>query len=465
MRSDSACKPCAAKALLLTVALALGLATGLSAQATEALRTEALSDYEESVINDEQSLNLLGLSKESLRKRLAGKPPEEVKRTVASLAAALADARYHAPDPAAGPSKEILDPNGDFDAIPLNTEAGGFNARTVVRPKELDTYRREPGVFSLKRYVDQRGGVPTFNDAPIALRLEDLAASNVDVAFVGVPSDNGSGWRDAVNAPNVMRAAFQNYGTSGYDVYAGVDPLEVLTVADFGNLATDKMSIELTVGHVRDTIRGIADAGSIPFVVGGDHSVMYSTVAAMASKHGKGGFSVVQLDAHPEVKRDLDHTISDEQAVSALIRDGHLDGRQLIQVGIRGQEISKGDLAWLQSQGIRSHTMADVGRQGWDKVAAAVLADVAKGPGKVFVSFDASVLDPAYLKGAGRPAPNGLSIREASTLVHELCTRSEVVGFEMLDVAPYLDLSYESVYNANYIVNTCLAGIAARREK
>lgn len=465
MRSDSACKPRAAKTSLLAVALALGLASGPLAQAAEAVRLEALSTDEKRVIDDEQSLNLLGLSKQQLRKRLAGKPPQEVKRTVAALVAALSEARYHAPDPAAATSKEILDPAGDFDAVPLNTEAGDFNARTVLQPKELDTYRREPGVFSLKRYVDQRGGVPTFNDAPVALRVEDLVASKVDVAFVGVPSDNGSGWRDAVNAPNVMRAAFQNYATSGYDVYAGLDPLEVLTVADFGNLAIDKMSIELTVDHVRDMIRSIADAGTVPFVVGGDHSVMYSTVAAMAGKYGKGGFSVVQLDAHPEVKRELDHTLSDEQAVSALIRDGHLDGGRLIQVGTRGQETSKDDLAWLKSQGIRSHTMADVGRQGWDKVAAAVLADVAKGPDKVFVSFDASVLDPAYLKGAGRPAPNGLTIRETSALVRELCTRSEVVGLEILDVAPYLDLSYETAYNANYIANTCLAGIAARRAK
>ncbi|MEP4099329.1 arginase family protein, partial [Paraglaciecola sp.] len=73
------------------------------------------------------------------------------------------------------------------------------------------------------------------------------------------------------------------------------------------------------------------------------------------------------------------------------------------------------------------------------------------------------MLDVAYAPGAGRPIPGGLSIIQARTMVRRLCAETEVVGFEMLDVAPYLDTSYKTALNANYIMHACLTGIAMRK--
>ncbi len=55
-------------------------------------------------------------------------------------------------------------------------------------------------------------------------------------------------------------------------------------------------------------------------------------------------------------------------------------------------------------------------------------------------------------------------MREAVPLVRRLCAETDVVGFEMLDVSPYLDLSYATALNANYIMHSCLTGLAMKKK-
>lgn len=456
------------KGAVATVALALSLG-GLAPQAVFAApsaalqaKLDGLSPAQKAFIADPANLNLFGLTTEGLYKLLDARDAEGVKQSVADMMATLDAAHYQ---PAKGPVAdrkvpEPLDPDSDMGAVPLNPQAGNYNASTVLRPAILDEYQRDPGPFSLHRYMYEKGGIPTFAGAPVALRKEDLVAGKVDVAFVAAPIDFSSGWRDAVNAPNMLRAM---YGIGGFDIYAGIDPTRELTIADYGNLAVDRMSVEESIPHVRAMVAEMVDAGVVPFVVGGDHSVMLSTVAAMTDRFGLDNVSVVHLDAHYNGERDNAHYFSDSQAVSRLIKNREIRGGNVIQVGIRGGEMSADDLAWMRQQGVHMHSMADIAARGWQGVLDATLGE-ARGAKNVFVSFDMSVLDPAYGTGAGRPAADGLTMREVVPMVRRLCAESHVVGFEMLDVAPYLDLSYATALNANSVMHACLTGIAMRKK-
>ncbi|HEY0271133.1 MAG TPA: agmatinase family protein [Sphingomonas sp.] len=421
----------------------------------------ALTPAQKAFIDDPETLKRFKLTRERLYTLLAAKDSGAAKATVDAMMRTVAAARYQPPAANAPPSREILDPTSDFAAVPLNPQAGDYNMATVLRPPILDRFHRDPGPFSLKRYMDETDGIPTFAGAPVAIRKEDLIAGKVDVAFVGVPLDLSSGWRDSQNAPGVMRAM---YGTGGYDIYAGVDPAVELSLADYGDFSVDRMSPELGVAHVRKMIGEMLDAGVIPFIVGGDHSVSFPTVAAMTDHFGAGKIGIVQLDAHHDAKRDDAHYYSDQQVISRLLSTNLVDGKDIVQIGTRGgDDITADDLEWMRSQGIRYHTMAEVEDKGWQKVVATALDEIHAGPENVVLSFDISVLDPAYASGAGRPSPDGLTMREAVPLVRRICAETKVVGFEMLDVAPYLDLSYETALNANTIMHACLTGIAMRK--
>src|SRR6185312_16863146 len=115
-------------------------------------------------------------------------------------------------------------------------------------------FKRRPGPFSLDRYLHQESGIPTFAHAPVALRKDDLTTGKVEVAFIGVPVDLSSGYRDAKHAPAILRGVS---GLTGVDPDTGIDTNVALRLADYGNVSTDQMSDERTVAHARDRIKEI----------------------------------------------------------------------------------------------------------------------------------------------------------------------------------------------------------------
>lgn len=420
-----------------------------------------LTDEQKAFIYDHEALSWFGLTPAKVEVQLAARDEEGIVAYVEALMETRAAAGFRPGQGDVDPIRasgieEPLSITAEAASIPLNPQAGNFNGGTVLQPPMFDKYKREPGPISLHRYVHEVNGIPTFAGAPVAVRPADLIAGQVDVAFVGVPLGLGSGWRDSKNAPHTLRGM---YGLGGYDVYGGVDPGLVLSLADYGNISTDRLSVERSMGHIREQVGQMLGAGVVPFIVGGDHSIMYASVAAMSDHYGE--VSVLHLDAHYRGERDQDHHYSDRVPVSALIGESLLSGENLVQVGLRGGEMGQDDLNWLQEMGVQYHTMAQVEQQGWEPVMNRALSELDAGP--VFISFDMSVLDPSQALGSGSPVPGGLTVREAQTLVRRTCAEKQVVGFEMLDVSPYLDISYQSAMTANYIMHACLSGIAARK--
>lgn len=351
------------------------------------------------------------------------------------------------------------DPTRDMGAMPLNLTSRSFNGRTIITPEILRKHKRTPGPFSVHRYIFPESGVPTFAGAKVAIYPEDLVAGGVDVAIIGIPNDMSSGRRNAEHGPRVMRA-LNTIATP--DIQTLLDPMDVLSVVDYGDFSVDNMSTERTIGHVTDMVAETAATGAVPMLVGGDTSMLYPGVKGVAEHHGYGSFGLVHFSAHPDVHRNAVHTISDTQAIFLLLNEGIVEGRSLVQVGLRGKDVTADNLQWLRSQGVRYHTMASVERRGYDRVLQRVLREVNRGPDKVFVSIDVSVIEPNDMVAAGRIATNGLKVGEVTRAVRHICSAKEIVGFEITDMAPMLDHSRLSALNANAILNACLVGMAAR---
>ncbi|RPI16683.1 MAG: arginase [Lysobacterales bacterium] len=385
-------------------------------------------------------------TRERLHQRLRNKSPEEIAAYVEGMMTVTKAAAF--------------DPARDMAAIPLNTASSEFNAWKVPRPAVLNP-KREPGPFALGYYANRRAGIRTFADAPVAIYPEDLVAGNVDVAIVGAPLDMGSYMRGARFGPQAMR---NEYGAGGVDMNTLVDPSKVLNIVDYGDIAVDNMSTERTVHHVRERVAEIARTGALPFVIGGDHSLEYPNIAGLADVHGKGSFSVIHFDAHYDAGSDQPHFITHGQPVYRVVKEGHVPGRNFIQVGLRGPWPGPGGFEWMRNNGMRYHTMAEIEKRGWDETMKRVLAEAREGGRKLYISFDVDVLDPAFMPGTGTPVPGGLTMREAMPLVRRLCAENGVVGFEIVELAPMIDASYRSALNANFVLHACLTGVAMRKQ-
>lgn len=354
-----------------------------------------------------------------------------------------------------------FNPDTDLASIPLNISSPSFNAWKTMRPKSLNP-KREPGPIHLSQYMNnRRSGVRTFAGAPLAIYPEDLIAGKVDVAIVGAPLDMGSYYRGQRFGPQAMR---NEYGAGGADMTTMVNPSKVLSIVDYGDISVDNMSTEITVHHVRERIAEIAKTGAIPFIIGGDHSLEYPDIAGLADVHGKKSFGVVHFDAHFDAGKDRPHWITHGQPVYRAIKEGHVDPKNFIQVGLRGPWPGAWGFEWMRNNGMRYHTMAEVEKRGWAEVMKRALAEAREGGKKLFISFDVDVLDPAFVPGTGTPVPGGLTMREAIPIVRGLCTENDIVGFEIVELDPLLDNTYRSALNANFIMHACLTGIAMRKE-
>lgn len=407
---------------------------------TKNIAKEKMEILETSAIN-----SLLG-TKKRFYKHMENKSAEEIEAYLDGMIKIRENSKFN--------------PETDLASIPLNTEASGFNLWKVERPRSLNP-KREAGPIHLSRYASGSSGVKTFARAPLAIYPEDLIAGNVDVAIVGAPLDMGSYYRGQRFGPQAMR---NEYGSGGIDMNTMINPSKILSIVDYGDIAIDNMSTEISVHHIRERIKEIAETGAIPFIVGGDHSIGYPDIAGLADVHGKGSFGVVHFDAHFDAGKDRKHWITHGQPVYRVIKEGHVKAENFIQVGLRGPWPGPEGFEWMRNNGMRYHTMAEIEKRGWPEVMKRALAEARKGGKKLFISFDVDVLDPAFIPGTGTPVPGGLTMREALPIVRGLCTESDIVGFELVELDPLLDNTYRSALNANFIMHACLTGIAMRKE-
>ena len=390
---------------------------------------------------------------EILFERLENKSPEYVEKQIDAMMQVVELMKYN--------------PEKDLDSIPLNTDSTYFNAWKIRRPENFNP-QREPGPININRYLSAgpKSGIPTFFNLPVALTPQDLIAGKVDVAIMGAGLDTGSGFRGAAYGPRAVRTGVVYKGQGlvvPQHMHTMVSAFNELSIVDYGDIAIDSLSSERSIEHIREIVREVANTGTIPIIVGGDHSLMYPDVAGLVDVYGKGNIGVIHFDAHYDAGRGAPHLLSHGQPVGRLIEEKLLPGENFIQVGLRGMWPGKEGFEWMRENGLRYHTMAEIEKKGWDKVMKKAIAEAKDGPDKIFISFDVDVLDPAYMPGTGTPEPAGLTTREVFPLVRRLCAETNVVGFELVEVNPLVDPGYTTAQNATRILRECLNGLALRK--
>ena len=358
------------------------------------------------------------------------------------------------------------------NSVPLNPFDPTLKAWAKTRDFSKDP-KREPGPINVQRseggmaYV----GIPTFYKQPIALTPADLKAGKVDVAIMGAALDMSSGRRGAAFGPNAVRTSegYIPWGGQLAHIYSEnvlVNPFNVLTVVDYGDAPVDFLSTERTIVAVYDLVKEIAGTGTVPLIVGGDHSLMYPDVSAVASVHGKGKIGVIHFDAHIDAEPGgAGHYLTHGSPVRVLIEEGHIKGENFVQIGLRGWLIGPEMLEWMRKHKVRYHFMAEIQKKGWDAVMKRALAEALSGTDKLFISFDLDALDPAFAPGAGTPEPGGLTTREVLPLIRGLCTGNDIVGMDVVEVNPLVDPGYQTTaLVANRVMRECMVGMALRRK-
>ena len=276
---------------------------------------------------------------------------------------------------------------------------------------------------------------PRFAQPATFMRLpHQTDLTDVDVAILGVPFDSGTSYRSGARlGPREIRA--QSSLIRPYSIFQKISPFEELTVVDAGDVDAPPVGIEQAYAAIEDGVRRVLDAGAIPMVVGGDHSISLPVLRAVARRHGP--LSLIQFDAHIDTWGDyFGGKYFHGSPFRRAIEEGILQDGAYVQVGIRGPMYGEEeDFAFQNAHAV---TMIDIRQVKTAGIGATVerIRDLVHGP--VYITFDIDSVDPAFAPGTGTPEVGGLTSYEAQELVRGLAGL-DVVGCDVVEVAPQFD--------------------------
>jgi len=300
-------------------------------------------------------------------------------------------------------------------------------------------------------------GFLSYAGAPLAQEPEDLAG--VDVAIVGAPMDDLVSDRPGTRfAPRAIRAASC---PPGPHLEAGIDAFAELTIVDYGDapvLPADPAGSHAAIVRI---VGEVLDAGALPVVLGGDHSITEPVVTAVAARRGPVG--LVHFDTHTDTGREVfGIERSHGTPMYRLVEAGAVDGNRYAQIGLRGYWPGPVEFDWQRERGIASLFMHDVRDLGIREVVERALAHVGAGP--VYLTVDVDVLDPAFAPGTGTPEPGGMTSVDLLWAVRQVAARTDLVGADVVEVLPTgIGSADITALVAERVVRETLTGLALRR--
>ncbi|MEM7176592.1 MAG: agmatinase [Pseudomonadota bacterium] len=276
-------------------------------------------------------------------------------------------------------------------------------------------------------------GISTFAKKPY---LADWSAIDADVCVLGAPFDFGTQWRSGARfGPRGVREASTlfSFGHAGaYDheddaTYLG-DDVRIVDLGDADIIHTDTAGSH---ANIRKGVETILAAGALPVVIGGDHSVNIPCIDAFA---GYGDIHVLQIDAHLDFV-DERHGVrfGHGNPMRRAAEKDFVTG--LSQYGIRNvSSTAKEGYAAARAMGADIQSVRQVRAMGVAEAARRLPVGA-----RVYVTIDIDAFCPSIAPGTGTPSHGGFLYYEVQELLQAVSKSHEIVGIDLVEVAPDYD--------------------------
>jgi formimidoylglutamase len=314
--------------------------------------------------------------------------------------------------------------------------------------------------FDLPSYV----GPVSFMKLPWITDPAELRRMGADVAIIGAPFDDAVTHRPGARfGPRAIREAQYTSG-SIHSLQLDVDPFEVLTVVDAGDANIVPSFIERAHAMIYRKVREVASTGAIPIILGGDHSITWPAATAIAELRAPRRVGIVHFDAHADTANDGWGVLASHGTpMRRLIESGAVDGRNFVQVGLRGYWPPKETFHWMQEHGLRWHFMREIEERGAEAVIADAIGEALDGPDVIYLSIDIDVVDPGMAPGTGTPEPGGMLTREVLRAIRQIVGAVELAGMDIVEVSPPYDQAETTAMVANRAALEAISALAVRR--
>ena len=276
-------------------------------------------------------------------------------------------------------------------------------------------------------------GISTFGKRPYQPDWDKITA---DVAILGAPFDAGTQWRSGARfGPRGVREASTLFSFGHAGAYDHEDDATYLPgdvkIVDIGDADIIHTDTEGSHANIEKGVRAILKAGALPVVIGGDHSVNIPCIRAFEDQ---GDFHILQIDAHldfVDVRHGVRHGHGNPMRRAA--EQPYVTG--LTQVGIRN--VSSTAREGYEDARAMGSSIISV-RQARRLGVAGILEHVPAGA-RLYVTLDIDAFCPSIAPGTGTPSHGGFLYYEVLELLQAAAERHEIVGLDLVEVAPDYD--------------------------
>lgn len=272
-------------------------------------------------------------------------------------------------------------------------------------------------------------------------------AKGLDACFIGVPMDTGTSNRPGTRlGPRQIRD--ESRMIRPYNMATGAAPFECLQVADIGDVPINLFDLKKSVEIIASYYRDVLSYGTIPLTLGGDHTLTWPILRAVAEKYGP--VALIHIDAHSDTNEDM---FGEKAAHGCPFRraweEECLQNDKVFQIGLRGTGYGKGDFDWGRDKGWTCIQAEEC----WYKSVAPLMAEIRQkiGDTPVYLSYDIDSLDPAFAPGTGTVEVGGLTTMQGLEIIRGTAGLN-LVGCDLVEVSPPYDpAGNTAVIAANFL--------------
>lgn len=276
-------------------------------------------------------------------------------------------------------------------------------------------------------------GISTFAKRPY---VADWSTIQADVAVMGAPFDFGTQFRAGARfGPRAVREASTLFSFGHVGAYDHEDDCTYLgpdvTIVDIGDADIVHTDTETSHANIEAGVRAMLNAGALPVIIGGDHSINIPCIRAFA---GRGPIHILQIDAHldfVDVRHGVRHGHGNPMRRAA--EQDHVTG--ITALGIRNvSSTTKEGYDAARAMGDDFLSVRQVRRLGREGTLARIPADAA-----LYITIDIDGFCPSIAPGTGTPSHGGFLYYEVLELLQAVAKRQPIVGIDLVEVAPDYD--------------------------